>query len=366
MKKMICAAALWLFAASLALAQTNASRAAAEARDAKEAAEAIQKECKKGILPMPDNLKATVTGTGRTTGVIANLCVHNPTGQTVSFEIPACFIPSGGQYQPYIMPNVTPVSVPPHSTANVPLHGYCADIHTPPVPAGAAMPPVKDWVAAGMLPVNWSPSTANGWKPAPSSSALIPGTDRPLGHTIDPNKHPTEAAFVLLDALARIAAAYDDLKNAGAVTTPFSGNPEKEREAVIQQTFWMYAAEVTGKDYEVEGFSKNTIEQFEVATGQKFNTALPATRKHVEDGVTGFWNTFEAVGVEAKVLVSNDVDYDKITKAEDLPKLIRPAYDRYSAARALGASHEKAMKDAFSSEDARDEWAARFKRIYGK
>ena len=49
-----------------------------------------------------------------------------------------------------------------------------------------------------------------------------------------------------------------------------------------------------------------------------------------------------------------------------MPKLIRPAYDRYAAERALNPkmTHEEAMKKALSSKEARDKWSDTFKKIY--
>lgn len=62
-----------------------------------------------------------------------------------------------------------------------------------------------------------------------------------------------------------------------------------------------------------------------------------------------------------------EVDYDKITKRDELPKLIIPGYDRYTTERAInGKSHDEAMKKAFSSERAQKRWSEVFKRIYGK
>lgn len=250
-------------------------------------------------------LLCTAKGTGRTTGHIANLALQNRTSQAITVDVGPFFIPSGGEYQPYIVPGIIPVTVPPYTTANVPLNGFCADIFSNPVPAGEGMPPANQWVSLSegqSLPSGWQPSPANGWKPAPGSSAMIPGTDRPLGCTIDPKKYPAEAASVLLDALTRIATTFDDMKNEGAITTPFSGNPEKERESVIQQTFWKYAAELTGKAYKKEDFGNNTIQQFEAATGKDFEKTDEKTQAGLNTGVDQFWNTFEAVGVEAKVL----------------------------------------------------------------
>ena len=89
---------------------------------------------------------------------------------------------------------------------------------------------------------------------------------------------------------------------------------------------------------------------------------------HVSVGWT-FGNTAKR-GAQANLLLNADddeVDYDKITKRDELPKLIIPGYDRYTTERALnGLSHEEAMKKAFSSEKAQKRWSEVFKRIYGK
>ncbi len=90
---------------------------------------------------------------------------------------------------------------------------------------------------------------------------------------------------------------------------------------------------------------------------------------HVSLGWT-FGNTAKR-GAQANQLLLNadddEVDYDKITKRDELPKLIIPGYDRYTTERAInGLSHEKAMKKAFSSERAQKRWSEVFKRIYGK
>lgn len=207
-------------------------------------------------------LQITATGTGRTTGHIANLSLYNPTNQTLTAEIGPCFIPSGGQYQPYIVPSVTTTTVPPGTTANIPVNGYCTDIFTAPVPAGAAMPTFSSWAT--------------------------------------PEQNATAAT--LLDAIRHISTAFDNLKNKGTISTPFSGNPEKERESVIQQTFWIHTSELNGKEYKKESFKTNTIKQFETATGLDFEKTDEKTQANVNAGVEQFWSVFEAVGTEAKVL----------------------------------------------------------------
>ncbi len=263
----------------------------------------------KGYVALPNlgntSLACSAKGTGRTTGHIADLSLNNPTNTPITAEIGPLFIPSDGQYQPYIVPDVVTITVPAHATANVPVEGFCSDIFSPPVPPGEAMPPATDWVfVSDPLPSGWAPLPAKGWKPAPGITALIPGTGMPLRYTIDPKKYPAEAAAVLLEALTHIADAWDHMKSDGAVTTPFSGNPEKEREAVIQQTFWLYASALTGKEYKLNDFSQNTIRQFEAGTGQKFSAAKQETKDEINKGVAAFWDTFQAVGTEAKVLAA--------------------------------------------------------------
>ena len=325
------------------------------------------------VIPFPTGqtttaLVCSATGTGRTTGHIADLTIKNPTNENVAVELNPCFIPSRGQYQPYICLGNYSVTVPANGSLNTKIFGYCTDIHVPPVPQGQAFPPVNEWIMPGSLASGWQPNTVNGWIPISSGSlpdgviALNPINTLPLGHTINVNKNPTEAAPVLLEAITNISNAYNKLKTEGNITTPFSGNPAKEEESVIQQTFWIYAAALEGKDYEIEDFKNNTIKQFE-AGGQKFNTATPQTKSNVETGIADFWSTFEAVGVEAKVLTLA-ADEDEIDEEDELPILIQPGYEKYAAARALGDNHEKAMKGAFVSEDKRKQWAETFKRIY--
>lgn len=260
-------------------------------------------------LPAPGNtaLICTAKGTGRTTGHIADLSLRNPSDQAVSADAGPFLIPSGGGYQPYIVPTVVTVTVPPHSTANIALNGFCADIFSQPVPAGQSMPSFDQWITAHgtqVLSPAWRPEPANGWKPAAGTAALIPVTGAPVGHVIDLNKHPEEAAPLLLEALTQIMAAYDGMKTQGLISTPFSGNPEKERESVIQQTFWIYTSTLAGKEYKRADFSANAAKQYETNTGQKLDDAPASVKQNIDKGAGDFWNTFQAVGAEAKVLAN--------------------------------------------------------------
>lgn len=304
---------------------------------------------------------AKATGTGLTTGHVANLVLHNPTSQPVMVQfgptVPsapgtppgtALFIPSGGQYQPYIVPYLPHVSLAPGEIKTIPVQGYCVDVRMPPVPEGGGMPPVSTWVCSGPLipePINppGYPSTVSvptrmapalskaldmlsgGTKPKPKPSPgmpspghttlsvdcpdgllaplpTIPDTDIPLPTPVSPDKHPAVAVPLMLDAIQRIIRTYDEMKPKGTITTPFSGNPDKEREAVIQQTFWMYTAALRGEPYEKKDFRANTIRQFEQNTGKTFAQTPQPQQEKMDKGVDDFWDSFEAVGAEAKIL----------------------------------------------------------------
>lgn len=272
-------------------------------------------------------IKITATGTGNTTGHVANLTIDNKGKSPIEINEQTAFIPSEGQYQPYIV--TIPRTTLPPGTTTIPLPGYCADVTTPPVPTGDGMPPVDDWIATtpvtrpgpGTVPVDIVEQTvprftiesipgitiSTGYTPKPPPAIpgvglTWPGTDIIVGGVLDPDTDPKSTAPVLIEALQNIANAYDKLRGEGVITTPFSGDPPRERESVIQQTFWFYAAGISGKRYQKEDFNNRVIEQYERNVGIAVSKIPESERNKLDEGVDAFWKTFTAVGVEAKVL----------------------------------------------------------------
>jgi len=264
-------------------------------------------------LNLPGGITATATGTGETTGIVAELTITNTTQSPVSFTLGPLFIPSDGEHQSYIVPGSKPVEVAPGATLKLPLDGFCVDINRPPVPAGVEMPHPSTWVTPSPLPAGWRPSTDKGWKPKPESTATIPGTNTPLGHTINIDRNPAEAVSILIDAIENISVAFDGMIEEGSILTPFAARPDHEREVVIQQTFWVFTSILAGLDYEKEDFRENTITQFEENTGQDFETQPEEVRESIEFGVNTFWETFQAVGEGAKVFRSSSESIPKGT-----------------------------------------------------
>jgi tetratricopeptide (TPR) repeat protein len=252
-------------------------------------------------------------GTGNTTGRISDLLITNLTDQPLTATLGSAFIPATGQYQSYIVSETADIEIPAKGSITHPVNGYCADIFSPAVPSGKPMSGFESWIFLEDDMTLFSEDGSGrplgiGWEVAeladetPWATTSIPGTDTPLGFTIDIRQNPATAAPFLLTALNGITDGYDRLVAEGSIHTPFSGDPEKERESVIQQTFWMYSAALEGRPYKISDFETNVMSQFEEATGTDIEDASEETVKSLQDGVLQFWTTFQSVGEEAKVL----------------------------------------------------------------
>lgn len=240
-------------------------------------------------------------GTGRTTGHIITLTVRNDSNQPVELSSAMFYIPSDGKYQGYVGWPAPGQIVPPGATQDVPVEGYCSSVRLPPVPAGEALPPLEDWIvstgATGPVEI---PAVDN---PAAPGLALVPGTDTPLPRAVSVEDEPMVAVPLLLAAIGEIEQATDELQESGELVTPFSSNPDRERQAVVQQTFWIFAAELENEEpYTQEEFTERLEAQYENSTGVAIAEAPEEDQQQLERGAGDFWNAFQLVGAEAKVI----------------------------------------------------------------
>jgi len=273
----------------------------------------------------PAALEIAAKGTGRTTGHIVTLLAVNNSDQPQQLEVGNFLIPSNGRDQSYVVPALQNIEVPPGATISVDLIGYCADITRPPVGPNEPMPAPNTW----LIPVNTiNPDGPPGFIVLPDAVSIVerkPGQtyidNVPVGYIsttpdqaiiVDPDKNPEQAATFLLDAINRISFIYDELQPEGIIKTPFSSNQARERESVIQQTFWMYGAALSGDTYEKEQFAEQLAEQYENSTGNPIASAPPAEKAKFDAGVDDFWNSFTVVGVEAKILKPNGLLSDPL------------------------------------------------------
>ncbi|HSO24708.1 MAG TPA: hypothetical protein VLT81_17525, partial [Chondromyces sp.] len=304
--------------------------------------------------PLPEGVSIIAArGTGRTTGHIADITVGNSSQEPVLFPDRAAYIPSTGRFQSYVVPGGSGTTIPPGATRTVPVHGYCGDIHRPPVPAGEPMVGLEDWIVptdpARTAPP--PPMTAVTVEDAPPTRALVPGSDRALPGVIDPDTDPEAAAPYLWTAAGAIERAVAELQAEGVLRTPFSSDPDREREAVAQQTLWRFAGELTGEPYTREEFETRLVGQYEERTGVPIAEAPPADRERLEQGADDFWDAFELVGVEAKVLISEEDAPDTATEPEQAAEeVVEPPCDI-----AKTMEHSEPGSDFKMSENYKDE-----------
>lgn len=248
-------------------------------------------------------------GTGRTTGHIATLSITNKGKEPLQMRLGPFFIPTAKERQGYGVPDVYEVSVPPRSTVELPIYGFCTHPALPPVAQGAAMPAFKTWVTpaeGASLKPETSPDIPAGFRPRKlpieGPMATYPGTDQPFPYTLDIDKYPHTAANLVLDIIQAVEDAYAGLDEAGLISTPFSPYPERQASAIKQQVIWHVLGFITGVPYEQGDFVQNMAEQFELVQNMPVSTAPPAMQQEFEQGLADFWDAITLVGVEAKVL----------------------------------------------------------------
>lgn len=260
----------------------------------------------------PKKKPVKVEGTGRTTMHVLNIIIDNREDEPITVTTGPFLVPSTGKYQGYILPEADSVTVAPNSTRTVAVNGYCTDIHRPAVPAGKKVVDYEEWIpkpeaATAVWGYTASHPGLEHKSGVPIGGTLsqivvtYPGTDDYFPYTIDINRYPEASAPALFDAMDRIQAAYDSLLAEDLITTPFSPDREKERQAIIQQTFWLYTAALTGDEYKVAEFEENLIDDFEEKSGQDYQDIPTSAQEELKAGVDQFWTTFTAVGSEAKV-----------------------------------------------------------------
>jgi hypothetical protein len=98
-----------------------------------------------GSLEVNQSLPMKAFGTGMTTGHIADLVVKNKSKTALQILPQRVYIPSSGQFQPYIA-EIPPFTIPPESTDTLHLQGYCTDVHLPAAPASLELIPIIKWV----------------------------------------------------------------------------------------------------------------------------------------------------------------------------------------------------------------------------
>jgi hypothetical protein len=281
---------------------------------------------------LPDQLDLRVISTGKPSGIVFHLHLVNKTDSMVEFRLDPFIVPPTKKRQGYTVIYPLSGSIAPGTTEVYPVRGVCNDLHREPYPVGKEISNTDDWVFASDLPVSDPPGTIpdenSGFKkrtfipdkpPNTFHRLTHPGTTVPFNYSIDLQKNTRSAAPILLESLKMIITTYDSLNDAGKIITPYETDSLKERETVIQHSYWIVTSLLEDEPYTFEEFRGTVISQFEETSRTQLNDSPTQVREEIENGAERFWDVFTLVGVEAKVFTHEEGydDVDVSTTASD-------------------------------------------------
>lgn len=243
-------------------------------------------------------------GTGRTTGHIADLFIMNTSDRAVEVEIGPMFIPGKGNTQGYLVDGESTAKVPPMNDIPFPLYGYCTHIDRAPAQSGTSLPPVSEWIIwteGAPIPMIGT-ALPSSFQPRASGESLLtwPGTAVPFEYTLNFNDNPREGVRLLVHFITSITQTTDLLIREGSLRLS-----DLEREAIIQQTFWMFTSQLEGKNYNLNQFQELYFNQWREAK----NAADEEVPSAVMEDVTNMWASISLVGEQAKVLEVHQSHY---------------------------------------------------------
>jgi len=252
-------------------------------------------------------------GSGQTTGHVATLEITNPGEEGRLVSLKPFLIPPTERYQGYVVPTSTHIEVRGGSKVILLLQGFCTDIRRPPVPEGQPMSHPGEWIEPSPpSPLDELKVTEDGpyrkadSRPKGATIPTVPGSTREFPIKININRYPEAAAPFLVEAITLIGETYDWLAANGRIETPFSGNPDKERESVVQQAFWIYTAALQDMPYSKEDFTGRLRKMHEGHSGDAPAAETPGDEQVVKQA-DDFWTIFNMVGTEAKVFRKSEL-----------------------------------------------------------
>lgn len=268
-----------------------------------------------------DNAEELLTidavSTGQATGHIADLYISNFSGKNVDFHMRPCFIPSENKFQSYLTVTDTVLHLKDSTEVRLQLKGYCADIFTDPVPVDTRLPLFSDWLEIDKENggQNFRPSSSRHWIKDAESRLFFPGSKKHLGFSLDMHLYPAEVSWLLWITVENLEKAYRHALSRNAVNTPYSGDREKEKWAVIQHSFWIFTSELNGKYYPRDFFESKIMQQYHQHTSSTFPES-----DRINNGISQFWYTFHFLLNESGVLDIFKVNtrYVKVQDAEIL------------------------------------------------
>lgn len=247
-----------------------------------------------------EKVSLSIVGTKETIGHVATLTLTNHSDETFFIRIPPTILASKtGKVQNYALSQTVETALGPKETKTIPLTGVCLDARVRP-----AGPEDKDELMLldpETLDRNWRTQLAG-------TQAVIQTTG--------------------------------ELQRRGLYKTPYSRQPEKERETLIQWTTWLFVSTLKGNPVTKEDLKKKVYEQVGELTSEK--------KEKLDPGIDDLWDAIKLTGAEAKVFSEGT---EKISAAEEdeleaLKKREKELEEEYKKAMEEFEKARKALEEA--------------------
>lgn len=215
----------------------------------------------------PQKVGSSLVGTKETIGPVAMLTLTNQTDETIQVRIPPTVLHSkSGRVQNYALPNPHEFTLGPRETRIFPLTGVCLDARVPP-----AGPDDKDEL-----------------------------------QILDPETPEFDSWAPLLSGAQAADTTAEELQKEGAYQTPYSKDPRKELDTIVQWTTWAFVSTVQGNPVTKEELGKKVYEQTGEVTEEQ--------KEKLDQGIDDVWDCVQLTGLKAKLLPG---ETEKISGTEE-------------------------------------------------
>lgn len=219
-----------------------------------------------------EKVSLSIAGTKETIGHVATLTLINHSNETFAIRIPPTILASKtGKVQNYALTQTVETPLGPKETKAIPLTGVCLDARV-----RAAGPEDKEELAL-----------------------------------LDPETLSQNWRVQLGGALA-VRKTTQELQRKGVYKTPYSPQPEKERDTLNQWTTWLFVSILKGNPVTKEDLKKKVYGQAGELIAEK--------KEKLDPGIDDLWGAIQLTGAKAKVL-SEGTEKISATDEDELEEL---------------------------------------------
>lgn len=233
----------------------------------------------------PEKVSLSIVGTNETIGHVATLALINHSDEIFFIRIPPTILASKtGKVQNYKLTQTVGTTLGSRETKAIPLTGVCLDARVRP-----AGPEDKDELVL-----------------------LDP-------ETLDRNWR------IQLGGTKAIIQATQELHRQGVYKTPYSNNPGKEQDTIIQWATWLFVSTLKGNPVTKEDLRKKVYEQ----AGE----LAPEKKEKLDPGIDDIWDAIQLTGAKAKVFSEGTekisaTDEDELERLKEREKELEEEYKK--------------------------------------